>query len=81
MLEAKENIYYYLNNERYAFRSRYHVPRAGDEVRLSGTCYKVMLVVWVEDQKKPYDHHVAIALEPPKKSAAKKKRSTKKGQP
>lgn len=70
-------IYYYVNGERYAYRTRHQIPRVGDEVRLNSVCYKVSLVVWVEDQKPDYHNHVAINLdEPPSpKKRAKKGRS------
>jgi hypothetical protein len=58
--EPRVEIYYYLNNERHAYRTRYHVPRAGDEVRLNTGVYRVYRVVWVDDDT-PY--HVAIELE------------------
>lgn len=59
---AKTQIYYYVNGGRFAYRRRFVIPRVGDEVRLNGVCYKVGLVVWIEDQKPDYDNHVAIEL-------------------
>lgn len=67
----KTQIFYYIDNVRYASRTRELIPRRGDEVRLNGICYKVALVVWIEDQKPDYNNHVAIEL---KKSATTKKR-------
>lgn len=64
-------IYYYVNNERFAYRNRPCIPRVGDEVRLNNTCYKVALVVWIEDQKRG-EEHVAIQLEEPKPSKQKR---------
>lgn len=65
-------IYYYVNGERYAYRARPCIPRVGDEVRLNNICYKVVLVVWIEDQKRGEDH-VAIELKEPKPKGRKQK--------
>ena len=54
------NIKYYLDNKEFAFRTRGHIPRKNDVVRLNNICYLVRLVVWVEDQ--PIEH-VAISIE------------------
>ena len=43
-------ISYYLDNELAAVRYRGAVPRIGDEVRIKGICYPVILVVWIEDE-------------------------------
>ncbi|MGO2711581.1 hypothetical protein [Pseudomonas helleri] len=43
-------ISYYLDNRLVANRYRGPVPRVGDEVRVNGACYPVILVVWIEDE-------------------------------
>lgn len=43
-------IGYYLDNRLVATRYRGPVPCVGDEVRVSGVCYPVILVVWIEDE-------------------------------
>jgi hypothetical protein len=53
-------IKYYLDNKEFAFRTREHVPRKNDVVRLNNICYLVQLVVWIEDQS---SDHVAISIE------------------
>lgn len=61
MIQNGIQIYYYLNNERYAYRANQRVvPRKGDEIRFNGKIYHVVLVVWIEDQGK--DNHVAISI-------------------
>jgi hypothetical protein len=72
MIELRPTeIYYYVNRGRYASRTRLQIPRIGDEVRLKGVCYKVVLVVWVEDQNPDYNNHVAIELQAPEEQKAK----------
>jgi hypothetical protein len=59
---TRTQIYYYVDNEPYAYRTRWAIPRVGDEVRFHGICYKVLLVVWIEDEKCDSENHIAIEL-------------------
>lgn len=47
-------IIYFLNNEEYAGRTRDHIPRKEDCVRLKGVVYEISCIVWIEDDRKPY---------------------------
>ena len=53
-------IKYYLDGVEFAARKRDAVPRANDLVRFLGAGYRVLTVVWVEDEK---EGSVSIAIE------------------
>lgn len=46
-------INYYLKDKGFASRERRHVPRVGDEIRFQQIVYRVLRVVWIEDQEYP----------------------------
>jgi hypothetical protein len=55
------SIWFYLDGEAFAARFSAHVPQVGDEVRFNGKIYKVVLRVWIYDEKQM---RVAMNIEP-----------------
>jgi len=60
----KINTYFYLYNIELAFRSIYHAPDIGDEVKLKTGVYVVVQKVWLYDDETHYCQYLNVGIKP-----------------
>ena len=62
-MKEKVTIHFILDNEIWAQRTVYFVPRVGDEVRFNDRFFSVLKVVWPQDEQNHIHSRANIQIE------------------